>query len=239
MQVSYRFDSNFTKLGKQLLILYGVIYVIELVCEHWLNIPVVAFLQLYPLQHPDFRLWQVITHPFIHDPSAPITFLINSLVFYFFSGSIESSLGARRFLILFYGSALGSAVCGLLFSSVTGFSQPFMGMLPGLLSLVVIFGLLNPETSILLFFVLPVKAKYISYGTILVTVLTFLAKANPYGAYHLGGIVTGWIYWIGPAHFFSLSRLHMHYLEWQLKKKKSRFRVIHGEKKDDDKPTLH
>lgn len=239
MQVSYRFDSNFTKLGKQLLIVYGVIYVIELICEHWLNIPVVMFLQLYPLQHPDFRFWQVITHPFIHDPSAPISFLINSIVFYFFSGSVESSLGARRFLVLFYSSALGSAVCGLLLSSVTGFSQPFMGMLPSLLSLVVIFGLLNPETSILLFFVLPVKAKYISYGTILVTVLTFLAKANPYGAYHLGGILIGWMYWIGPEHFFSVSRLHMHYLEWRLKKKKSRFRVINGEKKDNDKPTLH
>ncbi|RJP78441.1 MAG: rhomboid family intramembrane serine protease [Desulfobacteraceae bacterium] len=237
--VSYGFGSHFTGTGKRLLLLYGVIYFLELICEHWLAIPVTVFLKLYPFGHPDFQIWQILTHPFIHDPSAPIAFLINCLVFYFFSGSVESAIGTRRFLILFYVSALGSVVCGLLLSMVTGLDQPFMGMLPSLLSLVVAFGLLNPEASILLFFVLPVKAKYISYGTILITVLTFLAKANPFGAYHLGGIFFGCMILIGPKQFFSLNRLHFLYLEWQLKKKKSRFRVIHGEKKDNDKPTLH
>jgi len=239
IQISYGFGSRFTGTGKLLLILYGSIYILELVCEHWLSIPVVAYLQLYPFQHPDFHFWQIITHPFIHHPSEPISFLLNCIVFYFFSGTVESSLGTRRFLILFYFSALGSAVFGLLFSSVTGFIAPFMGMLPSLLALVVVFGLLNPEASILLFFVLPIKAKYISYGTIIVTVLTFLAKANPFGAYHLGGIFAGYVYLIGPRQLFSFNRIHMMYLEWQLKKKKSRFRVIHGEKKDNDKPTLH
>jgi len=237
--VSFGFGSNFTKTGKLLILLYTIIYVLELVCEHWLNIPIVAFLQLYPLQHPDFHSWQIITHPFIHQPSAPIVFLINCVVFYFFSSPIENALGANRFLILFYISALGSAFCGMLFSTVTGFGEPFMGMLPSLLSLVVVFGLLNPEASILLMFVLPVKAKYISYGTILITVLTFLAKANPNGAYHLGGIIIGYIYFKGPRNIFSLNRIHLYYLEWQLKKKKNRFRVIDGEKKDDHKPTLH
>jgi membrane associated rhomboid family serine protease len=239
IQISYGFGSSFTRTGKRLLLFYVAIYILELLCEHWLAIPVVAYLQLYPFSHPDFHIWQIITHPFIHHPSAPIAFLLNCVVFYFFSGTVESSLGTRRFLTLFYVSAFGSAVTGLLFSSVTGFNAPFMGMLPSLLALVVVFGLLNPEASVLLFFVLPIKAKYISYGTVIVTALTFLAKANPYGAYHLGGIFAGYLYLVGPRHFFSLNRLHMMYLEWKLKRKKSRFQVIQGNKDDNDKPTLH
>ncbi len=143
IQTSYGFGSNFTKLGKQLLIIYGIIYVLELLFEHWFNIPIVIFLQLSPLQSNDFHFWQILTHPFIHEPSSPIAFLINCIVLYFFSGPVEKALGAKRFLTLFYCAAIGSAFFGLLFSMVASFHAPFMGMLPSLLALVVVFGFLN------------------------------------------------------------------------------------------------
>ena len=238
---SFRFGSNFTQLGKQMLVIYAVIYVIELLFEHWLKIPVVYQLMIYPFSSDGFHLWQIATHPFIHNPSTPISFLINCLVFYFFAAPVEYAFGTRRFLQLFYVSAAGGAVCGLLFSSVSGFNAPFMGMLPSLLALIVIFGLLNPEATILLMFILPIKAKYLSYGTIVITLLTFLAKANPHGAYHLGGILFGYIYFRGPKDVFDPNRLAAKYSEWQFNRKKSKFTVIDGQKnkEDDDKPTLH
>ena len=238
--MSYGFGSNLTLLGKKLLIIYAVIYTIELLFEHWLKIPVVEVLQLYPFKSNSFHFWQIFTHPFIHNPRAPIGFLINCIVFYFFAAPVEHTFGFKRFLILFYLSALGGALCGLGFSSVSGFNAPFMGMLPSLLSLIVIFGLLNPEATILLMFILPIKAKYLSYGTILVTLLTFLAKANPYGPYHLGGILFGYIYFKGPRTVLDPNLIYLKYLEWQLKRKRSRFTVLDGDKnKNDDKPTYH
>ena len=240
-EMSYGFGSRLTTLGKRLLLIYGIIYVAELLLEHWFRIPVVSIIQLYPLGHSHFHFWQFFTHPFIHDPRNPISFLLSCLVFYFFAGSVESAFGPRRFLILFYASALGGALCGLAFSSVSGFNAPFLGMLPSLLSLIVIFGLLNPEATILLMFILPVKAKYLSYGTIIITFLTFLAKANPHGAYHLGGIFFGYLYFRGLGRFLKL--LYLKYLEWELKKKRSRFKVVDGykdkEDKDENKPTYH
>jgi membrane associated rhomboid family serine protease len=196
-------------------------------------------LQLYPFHSDNFHIWQLITHPFIHNPQAPISFLINCLIFYFFAGSIEQAFGTQRFLILFYVAALGAALCGLAFSSISGFNTPFMGMLPSLLALIVVFGLLNPEATILLMFILPVKAKFISYATILITLLTFLSKANPHGAYHLGGIAAGFIFLKGPKNLISPNAIHLKFLEWQLKRKKARFRVIEGDKGKDDKPTIH
>jgi membrane associated rhomboid family serine protease len=239
VQQSAGFGSNFTDLGKRLLIMYGLIYIIELLCEHWLNIPIVNYLKIYPVNHPDFQLFQLITHPFIHDPNAPISFLINCLIFYFFAGPVETAFGQQRFVILFYFSALGGVLTGLIFSIMSGFNTPFLGMLPSLLSMIVVFGLLNPEATILLMFILPVKAKYLSYGTVLLTFLTFLAKANPHGAYHLGGILFGWLFLNKFKKYINPDLIYLKYLEWQLKKKKSQFTVIDGGKDDDQPPTIH
>jgi len=240
MRRSFGFGTSLTRLGQRLLILYSIIYVAELLLEQWFRVPVVSFLQLYPLSSENFHFWQILTHPFIHNPQAPVGFLINCLVLYFFAAPVELALGSRRFLTLFYLAALGGALVGLAFSGVAGFNAPFMGMLPGLLALIVVFGLLNPEATILLMFILPVKAKYISYGTAGITLLTFLAKANPYGAYHLGGILCGFFYFKAPGTALDPQVIYLKYLQWRLKRRKSRFRVIDGAKgKDDDKPTYH
>jgi membrane associated rhomboid family serine protease len=239
-RMTYGFGSNLTLLGKRLLLIYGTIYILELLFEQWLKIPVVEVLQLYPFNYEGFHIWQIFTHPFIHNPRTPISFLINCIVFYFFVAPVENAFGSKRFLIFFYLSALGGALCGLAFSNVSGFNAPFLGMLPSILSMIVIFGLLSPESTILLMFILPIKAKYISYGTALMTLLTFLAKVNPHGAYHLGGILFGYIYFKGPRAIFDPNLFSTKYLEWQLKRKRSHFKVLNGnKKKDDDKPTYH
>ncbi len=239
MRPSFTFGSSLTPLGKRLIIMYAVIYVMELLLVHWVKTPIMAYLPLYPMGDPSFRVWQIVTHAFIHSPIAPFGFLINAIMLYFFAAPIENALGARRFLILFYFAALGSAVFGQIFSGVEGLSQPFMGMLPSLLALVVVFGLLNPESTIMLMFIIPVKAKYLSYGTVLITLLTLLAKANPSGAYHLGGIFFGYLYFRGPKRVFDPNLIYLRYLQWQLRRKKAGFRVIDGQKGDDDKPTYH
>ena len=239
MRPIFGFGSSLTPLGKRLIIIYTTIYVVELLLEHWFKIPIVAYLQLNPLYSPDFKIWQIVTNPFIHDPYAPFGFLINTIMLYFFATPIENALGARRFLILFYFAGLGSVIFGLAFSLVPGFNMPFMGMLPSLLALLVVFGLLNPEATILLMFILPVKAKYLSYGTVLITGLTFLAKANSYGAYHLGGILFGFLYFKGPKQLFDSKLTYLRCLKWQLKRKRAGFRVIDGDKDNGDKPTYH
>jgi membrane associated rhomboid family serine protease len=239
MRPTFGFGSTLTPLGKQLIIFYTVIYVVELLMEHWFKIPVVAYLQLYPFASPFFKVWQIITHPFIHNPTAPFGFLINAIMLYFFSAPVENALGTKRFLILFYVAALGSALFGMALSGVDGLNSPFMGMLSSLLAILVVFGLLNPEATIMLMFILPVKAKFLSYGTVVITLLTFLAKANPSAAYHLGGIFFGYLYFKGPRRVFDPNLIYLRYLQWQLRRKRAGFRVIDGNKDDNDKPTIH
>ncbi len=239
------FGAPLTKTGKTMLIGYAVIYVIELICEHWLGLPVYRTFALGPLASGVFRPWQLLTHPLLHDPNAPIGFLINCLVFYFFAGTIEYALGTRRFITLYVISAIGAVAAGLPLSALPSFNTFFSGMMPSLLTLVVVFGLINPEASILLFFILPIKAKYISYATVIITALTFLAKANAHGAYHLGGILFGYIYFRPPGMLLNPNWWRWKFFEFSQKRRRSGFTVIDGKgsggksRKDDDKPTIH
>jgi membrane associated rhomboid family serine protease len=176
----------------------------------------------------------------VHDPGAPIAFLLDCLVLYFFSGTIEAALGTRRFLNLYAIAAMGGALAGLLFAGMASFGLPYAGMMPSLLALIVVFGLLRPESTILLMFVLPIKAKYISYGTIIVTALTFLAKTNPHGAYHLGGIALAWLYFRSPTHWLDPNWWRWKHVEYRQKKRRAKFTVLDGRRgDDDDKPTIH
>lgn len=243
-RISFGFGAPLTKVGKAMLIGYAVIYVVELLCEHWLAVPVYSWLALNPLTSPGFGIWQVITHPLLHAPDAPIGFLINCLVFYFFAGTIEYSLGTRKFITLYILAAIGGVAAGLPFSALPSFSFLFSGMMPSLLALIVVFGLMQPEASILLFFVLPIKAKYISYGTVIITLLTFLAKANVHGAYHLGGMLFGYLYFRPPTQLLNVNWWRWKYFELSQKRRRSRFTIIDGERSkrnnnDNDKPTIH
>ncbi|XPS88183.1 peptidase S54, rhomboid [Desulfosarcina variabilis str. Montpellier] len=233
------FNNPLTQTGKIMLIVYAAVYVVELLGQHWLGLPFYQMLALSPLGSGGFYAWQLVTHPLIHDPSAPIGFLIDCVVFFFFAGTVESALGTRRFLYLYIIAAFGGAAAGLLFSGLTSAMIPYAGMMPSLLGLIVVFGLLQPESTILLMFVLPVKAKYISYGTVIVTALTFLARTNVYGAYHLGGIGLAWLYFRSPAYLLDPNWWRWQYFNYSQKKHRSKFTVIDGKKKDDDRPTIH
>jgi len=234
------FGPTLSPVGKIILIIYAAVYVMELLAQQWLGIPVYQWLALSAPNSGLFRVWQLITHPFIHNPGAPIGFLIDCVVFYFFAGTVESALGTRGFLQLYIIAALGGAVACLLFGSMASFSTPCAGMMPSLLALIVIFGLLQPEATILLMFVLPIKAKYISYGTVIVTALTFLAQTNLHGAYHLGGIGLGWLFFRSPTHWLDPNWWRWKYFERSQKKRRTKFTVIKGEKDDDDDhPTIH
>ena len=130
---TFGFGSSLTPVGKTMLIIYAVVYVAELIGQRWLGIPIFQTLALSAPNSGQFQIWQLMTHPFIHDPGAPIGFLINCLVFYFFAGTIESALGTRGFLQLYIIAALGGAVACLLFGSMVSIGVPCAGMLPSLI----------------------------------------------------------------------------------------------------------
>lgn len=231
---------RFTRTGKQIAIFYGTIYILELILTHWFHIDIVSRFGLNPLKS-GFLIFQPVTHLIIHNPFSPWAFLIDMLMFWFFASAIEESLGKRGFLKLFFLSGFLGGIIGLPFSLISGFDRIYMGLDGCILSLFVAFGLINPSARILLFFILPIRAIYIFYGTLLVELLLFLSRSNPYGAYHLGAIMIAYLYIKGYLNLLDPLTLS-EYLKYKAKKRKiERFKVVDfmRKKDEDDRWTYH
>jgi hypothetical protein len=123
---------------------------------------------------------------------------------FFFGREILPYLGSRRFVGLFVAAVVTGA--GLWLATNWGHGGSVIGASAGVVAVVIVFACLNPNQPItmLLFFVLPVtiKPKWIAIALLATDLLGFflfeaLGKRSPLGfahSAHLGGMLTGWIY---------------------------------------------
>ena len=101
------------------------------------------------------QVWRLVTFVFIPEGTSP-SFIFFTLYFYYLIGTaLENRWGSRRFNLYYLIGILGADLGGML----TGYgTSHYLN-----LSLFLAFACLYPDFEILLFFVLPVKIKYIAY----------------------------------------------------------------------------
>ncbi len=128
-------------------------------------------------------VWQIVTYPFVGWGRSGLWFLLELLILFWFGRDVFQRLGRRRFWLLLARGAVGAAsvaVLVLLAGMVTGAGAdilPFQ-LLQGqriLLAIVIAaFATLWGDATILLFFVLPVRARWFLWLEILFAFLGFL-----------------------------------------------------------------
>ena len=151
------------------------------------------------------KVWTLLTYSFLHSYPGLFHIFANMLGLYFIGRVIEPIIGAKSFLYLYLSSAIVGALCYL--SLHMDPSQGLYGLVGASASvsgILAFFCLIKPEERItlLLFFVLPIslKPKWLLRGYLTITVL-FLFSEELTGAVniahsaHLGGILTGFIYY--------------------------------------------
>jgi membrane associated rhomboid family serine protease len=69
-------------------------------------------------EHPNFKIWQLITHMFMHDPNGILHILFNMFMLFMFGSVLEMYLGQKRFLFLYFSSGLAAAGLQLLFNYI-------------------------------------------------------------------------------------------------------------------------
>lgn len=141
-------------------------------------------------------LWQLLTFQFMHGGFGHL--VLNSLALYFFGKPMESILGRRTFLKIYFISGFVGGIAQVLLGLVSSrFDGSVVGASAGICGLVAAFALLNPQTTIYLFFVLPIRAVYFLPLMIATTVLFILIPGDDNVAHgaHLGGMLTG-LAWI-------------------------------------------
>ena len=132
------------------------------------------------------QVWRVIT--FLMDPpsSSPIFLLFACYLYYMIGDSLENIWGVFRFNVYLISGILFHVIAALLVYFIFGASLP-LGTEYLYLSLFFAFVMTFPNTQFLLFFIIPVKAKYLGilngifFGyTVLQGVLPSYAQ-SPYG----------------------------------------------------------
>jgi membrane associated rhomboid family serine protease len=157
---------------------------------------------LWSVQSGNFRIWQLITHMFMHesvqvslDQSKHIVFghiFFNMFTLWMFGSILENYWGPKRFLQFYMLCGIIAGCAELLLESnggpAIGASGAIMGVMAG-------FAYLFPNTELYLFFIpIPIKAKYVITGLVALD----LFAVTPAGAgdsvahwAHLGGALAG------------------------------------------------
>ena len=120
-------------------------------------------------------IWQLVTYPFVGAGGASIWFLLELLVLFWFGRDVFWRLGRRRFWrLLLVTAAVAAAVAvathALMLLAGGGSTAPFLTMQGHRMLITVLvaaFATLYGEATILLFFVLPVKARWFLWLEIL------------------------------------------------------------------------
>jgi membrane associated rhomboid family serine protease len=147
-------------------------------------------------------VWQLLTYQFLHGGLPHLVF--NGLALFMFGRPVEMMLGRRAFLKLYLFSGFAGGIFQLLLALAVPqqFGGSMVGASAGICGLVAAFSLLVPDSTIYVFFVIPVRAKYfLPLLIVLSTVFLFVPTGDgrtsgvqiAHGA-HLGGALFGLAY---------------------------------------------
>jgi membrane associated rhomboid family serine protease len=158
---------------------------------------------LWPLG-TNFLPWQVVTYAFLHGSFEHLFF--NMLGLWMFGSELERIWGEKRFLQFYAASVLAAALAQLIVTALMGSVYPTVGASGGLFGLLFAFAVMFPNRVILLFFVIPMKARYLValYGLLELYQGVYVMNSGVAHFAHLGGMVGGLLmirYWRGQAPF--------------------------------------
>ena len=175
-----------------LIIISAVVFFVEAIIVRFTAFPVSDHFALSLGGLKRGFVWQFLTYQFMHDGLLHLVF--NIWAIYVFGNEVEQAIG-RRSLVTLY---LASGVIGGFFQVTAGlllggaFGAAVVGASAAAFGLATAFALLFPDRLLLLFFILPLRAKYLLaiMGALTLYGLMFPAGRIAHAA-HLGGILTG------------------------------------------------
>ncbi len=132
----------------------GVVFVMDLLISASAGQSIYSMLTFNKALIAKGQVWRIFTFLFL-PPSSNIFFALISLYFYWLIGSaLEHEWGSFGFTVFYLLGAVGAIISGL----ITGYAtNDYLNM-----SLFLAFALLNPDYTVLVFFILPVKMKWLA-----------------------------------------------------------------------------
>lgn len=177
---------NLTKYVKQILIINIVLFLLSYIIPS-----VIVNLVLFPIGDVNFLPSQLITYMFLHGSVQHIIF--NMLALVIFGPEIERKYGSKNF-IWFY--LISGVLCGI--SHLLFMGGACVGASGALFGLMALYAIINPNQKLYLYFLIPIKSKFIIGGIILFELYYFIISQSDGVSHiaHLTGALCGLLFFI-------------------------------------------
>jgi membrane associated rhomboid family serine protease len=170
------------------------------------DIYVTKFFALNPLEPVAFRSadggifelsfypWQIFTYMFMHGGFMHL--LINMFILWMFGVELENLWGSKRFLIYYMLCGVGAGLANLFIAPLFTSTGPTVGASGAIYGILAAFAFLFPNRLIYIYFMIPVKAKYLILLYMFFDLLPIITRQETGVAHvaHLGGAIVGIIY---------------------------------------------
>lgn len=164
-----------------------VVYVFEFVIR---GFSVTRYLALIPSLVMQGQIWRLITFIFVPPNASIIGILLILYFYYFIGGALQRTWGDFKFNVYYLFGILGTIIASMLTGSFG--TSTYIN-----LSLFLAFAALYPENEVLLFFVIPMKIKYLAYLDWAIFAITLLTGSMSEKAAVVASLVNFFIFF-GP-----------------------------------------
>lgn len=205
--------SVFPPVIKNLLILNGIVYLVAnlilanlsvngipaevIITRYFALIPISGYTMgitsAGELLIASFYPWQLITYQFLHGSFSHILF--NMFALWMFGMEIENIWGSKKFLLFYLLCGVGGAVLQLVAQFVLNLSMaPTVGASGAIFGVMVAFAMMFPDRYIYIYFLIPVKAKYLIAFFVIIEFLSAGQASLVAHIVHLGGAIVGFLF---------------------------------------------
>lgn len=122
-----------------------------------------AFLYLNPERLLHGEVWRLLTYILVPGAGSPFLLAISLYFYYWIGSTLERYWGTARFNLYYWSGVLLTAIGAVLASVLSGTNYIIAGTSYVNLSMFLAFAFLFPDTQVMLFFILPVKMKWLAW----------------------------------------------------------------------------
>ena len=183
-------------------------------------------------------IWQPFTYLFLHGGIWHI--LMNMLMLWMFGSDLERDWGRRRFLNYYFVCGVGAGICVVAADLLKGSPYlPTIGASGAIFGVLLAFGLLCPNRTVLFMFIFPIPAcvfvAILGGWNLLDAIAASRSGMSSGVSYvaHLSGLAIGYIYLRYKPSFLTIDWAAS-YRQWQLRRAKRKFEVYMKKKDRSD-----
>jgi rhomboid family protein len=195
---------------RYILVANVALFVLYMLLSIWgsaVELPFILLMETPNLAVKRLCLWQFVTYMFMH--ATPFHLLMNMVVLWFFAPRLEHRWGTREFLRFYFIVGIGAGLGHALLALATGHgASTMLGASGAIYGVILAYALYYPNDTVLLYFIIPVKVKYLIIVIGIFTFLSTVGSATAGGGSngishvtHLGGLAVALVYLKGGGWF--------------------------------------